>query len=345
MKRKVIRLGIHIATFILAISCFLFSYWLVRFSLNSFNIKLNWWLSQTLVTIVGFIVTSLIGRLFVNEKTLFVTMKRMLKEMSQGNFDSKTDDTGRFFRYVDDDWDHFLKQLNQTSQRLKEMETLKQRFISDVSHEIRSPLTSIIGFTQLAKKEDADSDKRHYYLDNIQQESLRLSQLSDSLLRLATLEEERVLDRKIFALDTQIEHVLSVFEVQLKENDMVLEMSTVPCEYDGDEHLMYQVWQNLIANAIRFSEAGSTLSIVLTTDEELWSVEICDTGKGMTSEQLNRIFERFYKADESRTATTGGSGLGLSIVAKIIECHCDLKISVESEEYRGTCFKVIGPLS
>ncbi|MDT2829901.1 HAMP domain-containing sensor histidine kinase [Vagococcus carniphilus] len=342
MKRKLIKMLIHVSTFILAMSCFILSYWLVDKTLVMFNLTFSWWLKQSLVTILGFVITSMIGRLFVNEKTLFITMKRMLKKMSQGDFDVDTKDEGKLFRYIDDDWDDFLKQLDQTSLRLKEMEELKQGFISDVSHEIRSPLTSIIGFTQLAKQENEDEKKRHYYLENIQEESLRLSDLSDSLLRLATLEENREIEKKTYSLNQQLEQVISLFNIQLAEKEMTCHVKLEPCLYEGNEELMYQVWQNLIGNAIRFSSSQDTLFISLTTDDEIFTVSIKDTGIGMDETQKNRIFERFYKADTSRTSVTGGSGLGLSIVSKIVEYHGDLKIDVLSEKGIGTTFKVVG---
>ncbi|MEG0551900.1 MAG: HAMP domain-containing sensor histidine kinase [Vagococcus sp.] len=345
MKRKIIKLVIHISTFIIAIGCFIFSYWSVNQSLALLNMSLSWWLKQGVVTVIGFLITSVIGRLFVSEKTLFMAMKKMLKNMSQGNFDVNTNDTGKFFRFIDDDWDDFLKQLEKTSGQLKEMEELKQGFISDVSHEIRSPLTSIIGFTQLAIKENENKEKRQHYLKNIQAESMRLSVLSDSLLKLATLEENRKIKKKVFSLSSQLERQLSVFKVQLDEKDIRTRLLTVPCYYYGNEELMYQVWQNLISNAIRFSEPKDEIVISLTIDEKEFVVLIKDTGVGMTEEQKNRIFERFYKADVSRTATTGGSGLGLSIVSKILECHEDLKIEVASIINEGTTFKITGPLA
>lgn len=344
MKRKCLKLLINISTLFIAIGCFLLAFWLVESGLTFLEIELSSWLIQMFVTILGFVFAFMVGRLLVNERLMFVTMKKMLKEMSYGNFDIDTTHVAKIFRLIDDDWDDFLKQLEETSKRLKEMEELKQGFISDVSHEIRSPLTSIVGFTQLAKKEKNNEEKRLYYLDNIQQESMRLTELSDSLMQLAILEENKKISKTSFSLDKQLDYALSVFKVQLDEKKIEYQLKKKTCYYYGNEELMYQVWQNLISNAIKFSEPKGKIIIELAVEQGMFLVSIADTGKGMTEIQKNRIFERFYKADSSRTSSTGGSGLGLSIVSKIIECHGDLKIDVQTELNKGTTFLLSGPI-
>lgn len=219
------------------------------------------------------------------------------------------------------------------------MEKLKQSFISNVSHEIRSPLTSISGFAQLAKVEK-DAEKQSYYLETINQECLRLSKLSDSLLKLTEQENTKQLRKQPIDIAEMLSQVVESMTVQLDQKQLNVDMRLANVSYEGDPVLFYQIWQNLLGNAIKFSPVGGTISLCMTVCPNNWSVSISDQGIGISKENQERLFERFYMVDDSRNADLKGNGLGLSIVKEIIGLHGDIEIAVESAESEGATFIV-----
>ncbi|RXZ80307.1 two-component sensor histidine kinase [Paenibacillaceae bacterium] len=234
--------------------------------------------------------------------------------------------------------------VNDMAANLKAMEELRQEFISNVSHEIGSPLTSISGFAKALKNEHLDREQRQRYLTIIEAECVRLSKLSDNLLKLAVLDsDQHPFHPASYRLDKQLVSLILACEPQweAKKIEMDLEAEDVVIIADGD--LLSQVWLNLIHNSIKFTPEGGTISISLMRSEQQAVVRISDTGVGIAEQDHPRIFERFYKADDSRTRTVGGSGLGLSIAHKIIEMHRG-SIAVRSKLGEGTEFTVSLPL-
>ncbi|MEY9095251.1 ATP-binding protein [Paenibacillus sp. RC84] len=237
-----------------------------------------------------------------------------------------------------------VSNVNQMAVELGALEKMRQEFISNVSHEIQSPLTSIQGFAKAIKREDLSPEARLRYITIIEAESERLSKISDNLLKLTSLESKHhPFEQVTYRLDKQLRSVVLANEPKWLEKklDMEVELEPIVCRADRD--LMSQVWINLLSNAIKFTPEGGTIRIGLSVWEGRARVTVADTGIGLTEEDRQHVFERFYKADKSRTASGGGSGLGLSIVQKIIEMHGG-EISVESRPGEGTVFLVELPL-
>jgi signal transduction histidine kinase len=226
---------------------------------------------------------------------------------------------------------------------LSQIETMRQEFVSNVSHEIQSPLTSIRGFAQALKNNDLSSEERQHYLTIIEAESMRLSRLSDNLLKLASLDAAQVkFETKTYRLDKQIRNLLLACEPQWLDKELDLNVFLQEVTITGDEDLLSQVWLNLIHNGIKFTRPGGKLCLNLNCAGDSIEFKITDTGIGISEEDQTHIFERFYKADKSRTGLNGGSGLGLSITKKIVELHKGT-IAVESYLGRGTTFLVSLP--
>lgn len=261
-----------------------------------------------------------------------------LKQISQGNFDI-------FLDAKNSDVHHdFAEAINDMAKNLGNLETMRQDFISNVSHEIQSPLTSISGFAALLQKNDLSDDQRQRYARIIEAESKRLSSLSDNLLKLSTLDNNKVpLSKKEFRLDKQIERVALTLEPQWSAKGLALEADLEKCSILGDEDLLSQVWVNLLHNAIKFTPEGGHICIVLSLESEAAVVKISDTGVGIAPEDQMHVFERFYKADKARDRSLGGNGLGLSLVKKIVELHGG-RVTVESEVSKGTIFTAALPL-
>lgn len=345
MVAKLKRLLIGIVVSVGIILAFLVAFYGIQALTNWFGWQLPLWLLLSLSLIIWFGLAGLSSFLFLNEQNQFTTSKRILKEMAKGNFNFDGSKDANRLRSIDRDWNDFFDQMNQTNRSLARMEVLKQEFISNVSHEIRSPLTSIVGFSQLAMVENSDIEKRQHYLQTIQDEAIRLSELSDSLMKLTALEEsEQLLEKSDFSLASQLRQVLQGTASQFQAKEISVTTDLEELTYFGDRELIYQIWQNIISNSLKFSHEKGELSVSLKRQGDSFQVIIADNGIGLKVEDQERIFERFYKADASRSAKTGGSGLGLSIVAKISELHGDLLIDVESEG-QGTRFIVSGPLS
>ncbi len=260
-----------------------------------------------------------------------------LAQIARGNFDVFLDAKAT-------DMHHDLAEaINDMARGLGNLETMRQDFISNVSHEIQSPLTSISGFAGLLKKEDLPTEQRRRYAEIIEAESKRLSSLSENLLKLTTLDNSKLpLNRQDFRLDKQLEHVALLLEPQWSAKNLTLEADLPLCILCGDEDLLSQVWTNLLHNAIKFTPEGGQISIGLRQEGDTAQVTIGDTGIGIGPEDRIHIFERFYKADKARARSAGGNGLGLSLVKKIVDLH-EGSIGVESTIGKGTTFEIFLP--
>ncbi len=237
-----------------------------------------------------------------------------------------------------------INSVNRMALELNQMETMRREFISDVSHEIQSPLTSIRGFAQALQSDSLSAEEREHYLKIIEMESIRLSKLSDNLLKLASLEAEQVrFEPKPYRLDRQIRNLILACEPQWMDKAIDMHVSLEEVTIAADEELLNQVWINLLHNSIKFTPHGGAVCINLFHHRDTIVCKITDTGIGIAEEDQAHVFERFYKADQSRQRSKEGSGLGLSIVKKIVEMHQGT-IELESSVGAGTTFFVSLPI-
>ncbi|MFQ6340777.1 sensor histidine kinase [Bacillus sp. AF62] len=223
---------------------------------------------------------------------------------------------------------------------IKELDEMRQEFVSNVSHEFQSPLSSIQGFSKTLQTEKMSEEERNHYLQIIEGESKRMSSLCKQLLTLASLDkEEKVLQIKEFNLQKQIKDVIFMLEWKWREKDIAVEFDVPDITIQGDENLLHQVWSNIFTNSIKFSNDGGTIEFFVEELESSIIISISDNGIGMDKEERNRIFDRFYKVDTARARNVEGSGLGLSIVQKIVEMHKGT-VSVYSTKGEGTTVRV-----
>ncbi len=241
--------------------------------------------------------------------------------------------------------ENLVQGINDMAADLDKMEILRQEFISNVSHEIQSPLTSISGFARVLKDSELTPLQREHYLDIIEQESVRLSRLSDSMLKLASLDSDKHPFHPVpVRLDKRLQRVILACEPQWSAKSLEVEAQMDPAETDADADLLDQVWINLLHNAVKFTPDGGSIQITLRSTSGEAVVAFKDTGTGIPTASLPHVFERFYKADQSRTRTGGGSGLGLSISRKIVEMHGGA-IAAYNDSEEGAVFTVTLPLS
>jgi signal transduction histidine kinase len=234
--------------------------------------------------------------------------------------------------------------FNHMAGELKQLEQMRQDFVSNVSHEIQSPLTSIRGFSKVLRQSDIEAEDRLRYLEFIELESERLSRLSENLLKLASLESEHhPFKPTTFDLDEQLRRVVVAYEPQWSAKQIELDLDLPKVKITADADQLSQVWINLLGNAIKFTPPGGAIRIGLEPLTDRVRVQVHDSGIGILPEDRERIYERFYKADASRHREIGGSGLGLAIVRKIVELHQGT-IEVRSEIDRGTVFTITLPI-
>src|SRR3954453_2431209 len=208
--------------------------------------------------------------------------------------------------------------LNTMLDHIEASDRRLRRFVADASHELRTPLAAVRAYAELfgrgAAARPADLERS---MSGITRESERMSLLVDDLLLLARLDEGRPLERKPVDLATVVGEAVDAARVV--EPGRTIELSVEPATVTGDEARLRQVLDNLLANARTHTPAGTAVSVELRRVDGRAELSVADHGPGLTEEQASRVFERFYRADNSRARASGGAGLGLSIVAAVAE--------------------------
>ncbi len=272
-------------------------------------------------------VSTLIGSLLAIGSVLIVIAARYLvKPIKQINAAALRMAAGDFSVRVpvnrSDELGELAGSMNTMACGLSRIERMRQDFVANVSHEIQSPLTSINGFAEALRSDAATDEERRRYVGIIQQESVRLSKMSENLLKLSSLDSQHhPFHPKPYRLDRQLRQVALANEPAWLAKGLNVELYTEALEITADEDLLSQVWHNLLANSIKFTPPGGSIAIVLKASDGRAETHVLDTGIGIPEEERDRVFERFYKADPSRNRNAGGSGLGLAIAAKIVELH------------------------
>jgi signal transduction histidine kinase len=271
-------------------------------------------------------------------KQLLDDAMNVFEKLSRGEFDVVMPsgyDYGPF--------DGLVESINKMARDLGSMEKMRQDFISDISHEIQSPLTSIQGFAALLKDDGLSPERRNHYIEIIETESGRMSSLSDNLLRLSALESnESPLSKNEYRLDRQIENIALTLEPQWRAKNLSMNAELEGLTLFADESLMSEVWINLLQNAVKFTPPGGEITITLHQEREEICCRISDNGVGIAPQDQMHVFERFYKTDKSRDRSLGGNGLGLSIARRIVELHGG-RIELKSQLRAGTTFSVFIP--
>ncbi|WP_246281345.1 HAMP domain-containing sensor histidine kinase [Saccharibacillus qingshengii] len=229
---------------------------------------------------------------------------------------------------------------------LKKLEQMRQDFVSNVSHEIQTPLTSISGFAKALQNPDLiPEEDRKDYLEIIAAESGRLSRLSDNLLKLASLDSDHHPFTAVdFRLDEQIRTIVVTCEPQWSARHLVIDLELPEAVHIvGDEDQLKQVWMNLLGNSIKFTPEGGKISVRIDSRADEAVVTVRDTGIGIAPEELHAVFQRFYKLDKSRHGSSSGNGLGLAIVQKIVSLHQG-QIELDSTPGEGTTIRIRLPL-
>ena len=239
-----------------------------------------------------------------------------------------------------DEMGYLADTLNVMAAELKKNEEYQKKFISNVSHDFRSPLTSIKGFTEAMTDGTIPPELHGKYLGIIAQETERLEKLTNSVLTLENMDAGKgTLNKSVFDINSLLKKTAAVFEgsCRKKKISISLVLTGHTLNVNADREKIEQVIYNLLDNAVKFSNKNSEIKLETTIRHGKCEISVKDEGCGIPAAELSRIWDRFYKSDSSRGKDRKGSGLGLSIVKEIISAH-DQTISVVSTENVGTEF-------
>lgn len=242
--------------------------------------------------------------------------------------------------YTHDEFGYLSASLNYMSSQLKDMEDYEKKIVANVSHDFRSPLTSIKGYVEAMADGVIPPELHEKYLRIISFETERLTDLSNDLLTLNQYDTNVVmLDKTAFNIQDMIKQTAASFEGKCKEKQLSINLILLsePAYVYADKRKIQQVIYNLMDNAIKFSPPDLAVTVEVSDKNEKYSVSIKDLGEGIPKKDLNKIWERFYKSDASRGKDKKGTGLGLAIVKEAITAH-DEYINVISTEGVGTEF-------
>jgi len=255
-------------------------------------------------------------------------------EFSKGKFDLRVDcDTN-------DELESLSKNINNMATSIENLEKMRSLFVSNVSHELRTPMTSITGFVEGILDGTIPKEKQDEYLSIVLDESKRLSRLVNELLSISRLESGNFkIQKENFDICELVRQTIIKFETQIVNNGLNVELE-IPYEevfVYADSDAITQVLTNLIGNAIKFTNKGGIIRIKIYYATDKINVEVFNLGEGINKEKLKYIWDRFYKADDSRNLNPEGLGLGLYIVKSILN-KSDEKIFVDSVEGEYTKF-------
>jgi len=257
-------------------------------------------------------------------------------QIAKGNFNDRIKENSTTIEILE-----LAESINSLAETLEKQEVLRKRLTADVAHELRTPLATLQSHIEAMLDGVWEPDAAR--LISCHEETQRLSKIVNSLEQLARYESENlILDKKNFLVTELIKRTVTSLETVLKAKDITLETKGTDQEIVADEDKISQILVNLIANAIKYTPEGGTITIETLGFEHQVSITVSDTGIGISPDDLPNIFERFFRADQSRAQQTGGSGIGLAIVKSLVDAHHG-SIIVKSEIGKGSSFETILP--
>lgn len=234
-----------------------------------------------------------------------------------------------------------IRSFNEMTRELASVEMFRKDFISNFSHEFKTPILSIRGFARQLKRGNLTEEQKEEFTKIIADETEYLADMSANVLLLTKLENQKIVtDRKPFSLDEQLRDCMLLMETQWTDKSLEVEMALDAVTYTQNPELLSHVWKNLLSNAIKFTPVGGTIAVSCQKTETGVLVTVSDTGIGMSEETMAHMFEKFYQGDVSHASA--GNGLGLSLAARVVEL-CGGEIRCESRPNEGTTFTVSLP--
>ncbi|MFC7441811.1 sensor histidine kinase [Laceyella putida] len=268
-----------------------------------------------------------------------LNMRKTAEQLAKGNYQTRVAVTGQ------DELASLGKQMNRLAESLSYYQSSRREFLSHVAHELRTPLTYVKGYAALLARTAKDEEEKNL-THIIFEQSNRLERIVDDLVTLSRLDEGQIkLHPEKTELGLLLNKIVEEMKPRAKELDIELNLHVKESiDIFVDIHRFHQIIMNLIDNALRYSKKGTIVTISTFKDRKHATIQVKDQGIGMTPEQLDRIWERFYRVEKSRSRQYGGSGLGLSIVKHLVELHHGT-IDVHSVPEKGTTFIIKFPIT
>ena len=280
--------------------------------------------------LVGILVTGQLSKIFFNP---IKKLRRAMDQVAEGDFSVRLEEESNSREIME-----LYTGFNLMAHGLSSTEILQTDFVSNVSHEIKTPINAIEGYSTLLQGGDnLDADQQEY-VEKILYNTNRLSSLVGSILLLSRLENQQIPShRSRYRLDEQIRQSIVGLEAAWADKDIEFDVELSRAEYLGNEAMMRHVWDNLIGNAVKFSPRGGTVRMALgkTAQDLVFTIE--DSGPGLSEEDMRHVFDKFYQADSSHRQE--GNGLGLALVKRVLTLE-DGEIRVENRPEGGCRFTV-----
>lgn len=286
--------------------------------------------SSMFIAILSIFVGTLLSS-YVSKKILRPILKinDAAKKVAKGDFTVRLEEASiaNEIREIAENFNLMLRELSNT-------ETLRNDFVSNVSHEFKTPLAVIEGYAMLLQDETLTKEEERKYVKYILENTGRLTKLTQSILSLSQIEnQEIILQKERFQLDEQIRRVLLDFESIWENKNLTIDLNMDETYIYGSQTLLALVWSNLIDNAIKFSNQDGLLSIECYVEDNTIVVIVRDTGIGMDELVMKHAFDKFYQGERSHHVK--GNGLGLALVHRIVTL-CGGTVSMKSEKGKGT---------
>ncbi len=272
------------------------------------------------------------GRVYHNKIKVFYDTA---SKVAEGDFNVRVP---MLFDKPKSEMDYLAVNFNKMLVEISSLENMRNDFVADVSHEIKTPLSVVQGYADLLQNKDLTDEKRAEYTFRLSLAIDSLTNLVTNILKLNKIENQGIIQKERFSLDEQLRCCILSFEDKIDEKNLTLDIELDEVFVSSDKSLLEIVWNNLISNAIKYTQSGGKISINLKTGNGKNTVCISDTGCGMTDEVLEHCFEKFYQGDCSHSQE--GNGLGLALVNQVVNM-LNSEIKVKSTVGKGTEFTVI----
>ncbi len=281
--------------------------------------------------------------LFMSTVASYYLMRKIFNPLEQisvaagkvaaGDFTPEISYQGEF-----EELERTFQNFNRMVKELNSVEIMRNDFIADVSHEFKTPLAAINGYATLLQDSELSEEERKDYIRKIFFNIEKLNDLTDNILRLSKMEHQQFMETPVkFRLDEQIREAIVLLEPKWSPKAMNFDLDLPEVIFTGYSALLFQVWTNIIGNAVKYTDEGGTIRVGLKEEQDYVEITVADNGIGMSVKTQAHIFDKFYQGDTSRKSQ--GNGLGLTICKEIIR-KCNGEISVKSELGSGSSFLV-----
>lgn len=291
-----------------------------------------------LLLLVGIIILNLIGRRRIKE---IDEIKNIVASIRQSKYQSSDEIVlTKHLSALENEIKEMFEKAKSDIEYLERLQRMRSQFLANVSHELRTPIFSIQGYLETLLNGAMDDPRvNKHFLQKANQNTVNLSNLLNDLIDISMIESgEMRMSYRYFDINIFIQSIISEFIPIAEEKNIKLIFNPAKegLQVFGDKDKLRQVFVNLLQNAIKYTDDGN-IEVLLEEDKKFVNITVKDTGIGIPEEDLNRVFERFYRVDKARSRAVGGTGLGLAIVKHIIEAH-NSKIIVQSRLGEGSTF-------